>query len=143
MADLLYLQAAGRFIGTLLLFIASFLPGRTEPLTWDETLSNVEQAANAGNKDAILMIVMQEFYDVPQQAINVINCENRNWNPRAVSATGDTGIFQINWVHQRRGALAEGLDLTDVRTNVRVARQLYEGRGWVPWACRWAAWMAW
>lgn len=143
MLEILWHQAAARFIVCLLSFINVHTPEREQPLGWDETLANVDQAANAGNKDAILMIVLQEFHDVPDQAINVINCENRHWDPKAVSRTGDTGVFQINDVHRRRGALAEGLDLTDVRTNVRVARQLYEGRGWGPWTCRWAAWVPW
>lgn len=139
MLNILCEQAVARFIVTLLTFIGVHTPERVAPLTWEETLSNVDQAANNGDKDAILMIVFQEFPDVPDQAVAVVNCENRSWDPGARSPTGDTGIFQLNDVHRRRGALADGLDLTDVRTNVRVARQLWEGRGWGPWACGWAA----
>lgn len=130
-----FYKAAIAFIATLLNFISIHTPERTNPLTWEETLSNLYSAANNGDRNAIEMIVFSYFPGQEEEASKIITCES-NWNPQIVSQTGDTGIFQINEVHQRSGALAEGLDLTDVLTNVKIARQLYEGRGWYPWSCR-------
>lgn len=72
-------------------------------------------------------------------------CENQSWNPRAVSATGDYGIAQINkrtwrlFFERRFGAWLP--NIFDVTKNVKMAWLIYEraGRSFQPWSCRWAA----
>lgn len=53
-------------------------------------------------------------------------------NPQALSSTADRGLFQINQVHSAKvgGNLAA---LYDPETNVRIAKQIYDGRGWTAW----------
>lgn len=139
MFELLYSAAAKVVIATLLTWIGVNDPHRTEPLTWPEVLSNVDHMADDGNRAAMEMIVLDYFQDRPTEAVGLIGCENPNWDPRAVSATHDFGTTQLNRVHWGPGGLGEGLDPFHVRDNVTVARWLYDGGGWGPWTCRWAA----
>lgn len=55
------------------------------------------------------------------------------FNCKAVSHTGDYGLFQINKVHLWRFE-KEGLDWSNCWDNAKVARQIYEEQGWYPWS---------
>jgi hypothetical protein len=71
-------------------------------------------------------------------AIAVANCES-HLNPRAISkGGGNWGLFQINQVHKQRvnrmGYAWD--DLLDPRVNSIVAKAIFDGSGWSPWACR-------
>lgn len=72
-------------------------------------------------------------------------CENPSWDPRAVSATGDYGVAQINrktWESTFARMFGSWLPhIFDVRKNIRMAWVIYEGAGhsFRPWSCRWAA----
>ena len=87
--------------------------------------------------DGLEQLVADAFPEDPETAMRIVSCES-GWNPEARSATGDTGLFQINDVHRRLGGYAEGLtieELMDPATNVAVARRLYDAQGWHPWVC--------
>jgi hypothetical protein len=88
----------------------------------------------AGGLEALVRDAFPEDWE---QAFWIVTCESR-WDPHARSATGDTGLFQINDIHRATGGAAEGLtieDLQDPVVNVRVARKLYDESGWYPWVC--------
>ena len=78
------------------------------------------------------------FPEDPQTALAVAQCESgfkqSAYNDKNVTPTYDSGIFQINSVHQKR--LDElGLDKWNVEDNIRFARMLYDESGWQPWVC--------
>lgn len=73
------------------------------------------------------------FPESPDRAVAIAKCES-GLNPKAVSPTHDSGLMQLNDVHDTR--LKElGLDKFDVDDNLTFARILYDERGWKPWAC--------
>lgn len=71
-------------------------------------------------------------------AVRVARCES-GLNPRAISRGGaNWGLFQINKVHRGR---VESMghrweDLLDPRVNAEVAKAIFDGSGWRPWACQ-------
>lgn len=80
------------------------------------------------------------FRDVPNGpaiASCIMNRESGT-NPRAISATGDYGLFQINRAAHKRtfeskiGGPFEQKAL-DSWNNARYARYLYDQVGWSPW----------
>jgi hypothetical protein len=119
-----YVRAAVAVIALLAQWIGVHDPARTAPLTWPETLANVDHLADEGNVDAITMLIADYFADVgPDKALEVARCESglRPWarNGRYV------GLFQIG-----------GADPDDpARENVAQARRMFDRRGWQPWAC--------
>ena len=68
-------------------------------------------------------------------AMNVMYAES-GCRSNALSATGDRGLMQINWVHSAK--VGGDLDkLYDPQTNIAVAYQIYSASGWTPWSvCR-------
>lgn len=72
-----------------------------------------------------------------EKAIAVAQCES-GLNPAAVSSRGaNVGLFQINTVHkpmvQQMGYQWD--QMTDPYVNAKVARELFNDRGWAPWSC--------
>ena len=85
-------------------------------------------------------MIRNTFPEDPQTAIAVATCESglrsTAYNDKNVTPTYDSGIFQLNSVHDAR--LDElGLNKWDVEDNVKFARMLYEEEGWRPWVCHW------
>lgn len=79
-------------------------------------------------------MIRDEFGDHADDALRVARCESR-FDPQAFYA-GAVGVFQIMAsAHDWRVKKVEGRDLTDARTNIRVARHLFEEQGWRPWTC--------
>ena len=68
----------------------------------------------------------------------VLACENRELDARAVSETGDIGVWQISAYWQRKRLAQMGLtveDLYDPHLNTVVAIAIWEDRGWGAWSC--------
>jgi hypothetical protein len=86
----------------------------------------------------VVAVIREVFGPNGDAAIRVANCES-HLNPRAISRGGSNwGLFQINKVHAKRVA-AMGYrweDLLDARVNTTVAKAIFDGSGWGPWACR-------
>jgi Lysozyme like domain len=81
------------------------------------------------------------FGDVYDSAIGVARCES-GLNPDAIGSGGRYyGLFQISSIHAGRAeALGYSWDqILDPYVNAAVARSIYDGAGWRPWGCRWAA----
>jgi hypothetical protein len=80
-------------------------------------------------------MIRLEFGRHADEALRIANCESR-FDPDDVSSAGAIGVFQIRLVdHGWRIKKVHGKDLTDPRTNVRVAHHIYEDQGWQPWVC--------
>jgi len=78
--------------------------------------------------NGIRNIVCQPKYNWScEHAMRVAFCES-SYNTRAVSRTGDVGLFQINWIH---GYSRESLK--SPQFNTWVAYKLWLQRGWQPW----------
>lgn len=107
-----------------------------DPPKREEAVRVVGTGPPAGSLEAL---VREAFPEDWERAFQIVTCESR-WDPQARSATGDTGLFQINDIHRGSGGVAAGLsiaDLMDPATNVAVARALYDQSGWRPWVCAW------
>lgn len=82
------------------------------------------------------------FPDLYDSAYGVAHCES-TLDPGAISAGGaNWGLFQINTVHRDDFEAYTGhpwADVLDADLNAMYARKLYDGDGWGPWACSWAA----
>ena len=78
--------------------------------------------------------IKEVFGDQADNAYKVLACENGRLNPNAqghnTNGSVDTGIFQINSIHNVPSSY-----LKDWRTNVDIAYQIYKGSGWSAWAC--------
>ena len=73
------------------------------------------------------------------QGAYILACENRELDAKAVSDTGDLGLWQISAYWQRERLARMGLsrdDLFDPHLNTMVAIAIYTEQGWRPWACR-------
>ena len=108
----------------------------TDPPTGDGATQR-ETPFRLGGPDGLEQLVLRTFPEDPETAARIVSCES-GWDPAARSATGDTGLFQINDIHRAPGGVAAGLsveDLKDPVTNVTVARALYDAQGWTPWVC--------
>ncbi len=124
------------------LFMAAYLAFHSYVSSWagyyvehEELMTNVDHNAIHGNRAALELLVIGYFGDAAPEAFRILQCENVHWDPRAVSATDDYGLFQINWVHTQPGGRAHGVDLMNPRENVRIAYGLYQEQGWWPWTC--------
>ena len=75
-------------------------------------------------------------YSWPVETVMAIMYAESGCRSDALSATGDRGLMQINWVHSAK----VGGDLTklyDPATNLAVAYQIYQASGFSPWSvCR-------
>ena len=86
----------------------------------------------------IKALIRSTWPEDAQTALAVAQCESgfkqSAYNDKNVTPTYDSGIFQINSIHQKR--LDElGLDKWNVEDNIRFARMLYDESGWQPWVC--------
>lgn len=120
-----YLFAALSVIKHLQDYITYNIPERSlteQPLTWEETLSNIDHLANdEHNEHAITILITDYFHDQPAKALKVARCES-GLNPLAYNRSGPyIGIYQIE-----SGS-------SDARENVAHARRMFERRGWQPW----------
>lgn len=82
------------------------------------------------------------FPDLYDSAYGVAHCES-TLDPGAISpGGGNWGLFQLNRVHAADFENVTGhpwADVLDADLNAQYARKLYNGQGWGPWACKWAA----
>ena len=92
--------------------------------------------AAAPATEAYVVDLNQPAMQVPAEwaegAGAVAQCESR-WNPRAVSPTGDYGLFQINAYWQRLRIARMGYtvaDLLDPRVSALLAIDLWTEQGW-------------
>ena len=82
------------------------------------------------------------LYDWPlDEAVAVIDCENPQWDPEAVSATSDYGIMQHNWEYGPARFKLNGYDWYEDRfdpaINIEVGYWLWsQTRTWDHWTCR-------
>ncbi len=89
-------------------------------------------------KERIKQEIKETFPEDPETALKIARCES-NFNPDAVNrnnpnGTIDSGIFQINSVHNSRLEKLD-IDVFDPEDNIRFARMLYDNRGWLDWVC--------
>jgi len=86
------------------------------------------------DKEAIIAEIVRVFGEEAPNAFNVLYCENRGLNPEAMNwnsnGTWDAGIFQVNEIH---GHSLE--DMKDYKKNIKVAKKIFDNRGWTAWAC--------
>lgn len=67
------------------------------------------------------------------EAFRIVDCETGGtWNPLAVGALGERGLFQIHPIHFWR---FDADRLFDPEYNTWAAYQLYREGGWTPWSC--------
>jgi hypothetical protein len=79
-------------------------------------------------------MIRDEFDGHADDALRVASCESK-FDPNAYYG-GAVGVFQIMAsAHDWRVKKVRGRDLHDARTNIRVARHLFEEQGWQPWTC--------
>lgn len=81
-------------------------------------------------------LIREAFGKRADEALRVAHCESR-FVADARSYAGARGIFQLMPVHRWRIAEVDGPkgDLYDPKTNIRVARDLFDDEGWRPWVC--------
>lgn len=81
-----------------------------------------------GNK--IIDAIYRTFPEDPYTALAIAKAES-NLNPLATgynsNGSRDFGLMQVNSIH------GYGEELYDVETNLKVARKIYEKRGWSAW----------
>lgn len=69
----------------------------------------------------------------------IIDCENKKWDPRAISATGDYGLMQLSKRYQSGRAERLGYEwnrMLEVGPNIAVAVDLWQDwGGWHGWTC--------
>lgn len=131
----------------------------------EEIVSNAGSARGTGRTgpapapsgDA-LEAIAAHFPDVYDAAVRVADCESSLIVGNVSSGGGNWGLFQINraahesdFVSFANAVLDErGVDVDDPRRsfeggtlnadlNAAYARKLWNGSGWGPWSCRWAA----
>lgn len=96
--------------------------------------------APAPSGDALTAIAAH-FGDVYDQAVAVARCES-SLDPGAVGGN-NYGLFQISIVHKADFEQFTGQTWTEAilnaDSNAAYARKLYDGMGWAPWSCAWAA----
>jgi len=95
---------------------------------------NWQQVYSVGSCEQYRGIVGK--YDWPVDTVLRIMKAESGCRSNALSATGDRGLMQINWVHSAK--VGGDLDkLYDPQTNIAVAYQIYSASGWTPWSvCR-------
>lgn len=86
-------------------------------------------------KEQIIAYIVEVFGEHAPEAFNVLFCENRNLDPKAVNynrnGTVDRGIFQLN------SAYWGGEENFDWKTNIDKAYMIFEraGKKFTPWTC--------
>lgn len=105
--------------------------------TPEPAVEAVDQTSGAGELEEIKNEIEQVFGDEADNAFLILDCENKNLNPKATNhnkdGSIDRGIFQINSVHLK--GKARGKDLFDYKQNIEVAHRIYSEQGWSPWSC--------
>lgn len=92
----------------------------------------VANVGKPGNCESYRGIVAKYF---PADQINnalLTMSKESSCNPTAVSPTRDHGLMQINEVHLAK-VNGNVNALYDPETNIRIAGQIYSGRGWTAW----------
>lgn len=100
----------------------------------EERRAAAAATAPAGSLEAI---IQRHFGSAAPTAMRIAECES-GMNPRAVSATDDHGLFQINAVHRGQFEAVTGApwsSVYDPELNTIYARHLYAQQGWGPWTC--------
>jgi hypothetical protein len=87
----------------------------------------------AWTKAELQCVVRIGFGSQASNAMGVVACESV-WTPRAVSPTGDYGLFQINRTWNAEGWRL-GANIFDPVWNTRIAKYFYLTRGWGDWTC--------
>ena len=99
-----------------------------------KTANNERKREKKDEPKTIPDMIRDEFGDHAGDALRVAQCESR-FDPQAFYA-GAVGVFQIMAsAHDWRVKKVKGRKLTDARTNIRVARHLFDEQGWRPWTC--------
>jgi hypothetical protein len=84
-------------------------------------------------KQQIIEYITQVFKEDAPDAFNILHCENRQLNPKAVNhnrnGTRDLGIFQLN------DAYWGGEENFDWKTNIDKAHKIFKNGGWRQWSC--------
>ena len=87
-----------------------------------------------------MSLIRRHFPEEPHIAVAVAKCESglnpKAYNPNNKNGTTDSGIFQLNSVHQKT-IERMGLDIWKPEDNVKFARYLYEkaGNRFTDWVC--------
>lgn len=98
-----------------------------------ETLEYIAPKQEVVVEKTIEEKIREAFPEDSDRAVQIAKCES-GLRPEVVSHTNDSGIFQINHIHDKR--LNElGLDKFNPDDNIKYARMLYDERGWKPWVC--------
>lgn len=88
-------------------------------------------------KEQIVAYIYEVFGKDADNAIKVLECENRGLKENAINhnrnGSTDHGIFQINSIHLK--GKAKGKDLNNYRDNIDVAKKIFDDRGWTAWTC--------
>ena len=84
-------------------------------------------------------MIREHFGEHAEDAMKILECENKTWNPRATNhnrnGTIDRGLFQLN------SAYWGGEENFDPETNIKKARMIFDraGERWTPWTCAYMA----
>lgn len=84
-------------------------------------------------KPELQCVVRIGFGPEASNAMLIVACESV-WTPRAVSHTGDYGLFQINKLYNGEGWRL-GANIFDPVWNTRIAYWFWQTRGWSDWTC--------
>ncbi len=93
-----------------------------------------DKPAKPDGAQTIEDLIRETFGKRSDEALRVASCESK-LDPKALSRAGARGVFQIMPVHTWRVAQVGGRNLDDPKTNVRVAKALFDDEGWRPWTC--------
>lgn len=118
------LRGRGRRLTTIVLLGVAMLAGTA--CTPQARIAYV--FGGEGGQDTVLV----------DQANRIAYCESK-YDPGAVSATNDHGLFQINAVHREQFERVTGQPWSavyDPHWNSVYAKWLYDQQGWSPWSCR-------
>lgn len=82
-------------------------------------------------------MIINEFGEDCKMALAISQAENGTRQCDRVSkpntnGTVDTGVFQINDVHLKKGYTRE--QFKDCLTNIKIAKQIYLASGWNAWS---------
>lgn len=110
----------------------SFFMVRAVETIEPETVKDTEIVV-LSEKEQIIHYITQVFGKDAPDAFNILHCENRGLNPKAVNhnrnGTRDLGIFQLN------DAYWGGEENFDWKTNIDKAHKIFKNGGWSQWSC--------
>jgi hypothetical protein len=109
--------------------------GKTFERAAQDVARHIANLTAAERRAESIELIRAAWPEQPDNAVKVAFCES-TLDPDALNpATGDAGLFQINAVH-RPWVESLGIAWASRRVaavNVRIARALYDLRGWQPW----------